>query len=103
MAELALADAEEKVELQVSQAKFSYQEAFKTYEMTMSNMRAATENLRNAEIGFREGVLTADDVIGAQTAWLKANSERIDAEIGIRLCNAYLSKVLGTMAYNQNF
>jgi len=103
VAELALSDAEEKVELQVSQAKFSYQEAFKTYEMTMSNMRAATENLRNAEIGFREGVLTADDVIGAQTAWLKANSERIDAEIGIRLCNAYLSKVLGTMAYNQNF
>ena len=99
IAELALADAEEKVQLQVSQAKFSYQEAFKTYTMTLSNMRAANENLRNAEIGFREGVLTTDDVIGAQTAWLKANSERIDAEIGIRLCNVYLSKVLGTLGY----
>lgn len=99
IAELALADAEEKVQLQVSQAKFSYQEAFKTYTMTLSNMRAADENLRNAEIGFREGVLTTDDVIGAQTAWLKANSERIDAEIGIRLCNVYLSKVLGTLGY----
>ncbi len=99
IAELALADAEEKVELQVKQAKFSYQEAFKTYEMTVSNMRAADENLRNAQIGFREGVLTTDDVIGAQTAWLKANSERIDAEIGIRLCNVYLSKVLGTLSY----
>lgn len=98
IAELALADAEEKVELQVSQARFSYQEAFKTYEMTRANMRAADENLRNAGIGFREGVLTADDVIGAQTAWLKANSERIDAEIGIRLCNVYLSKVLGTLS-----
>ena len=71
----------------------------KTYTMTLSNMRAANENLRNAEIGFREGVLTTDDVIGAQTAWLKANSERIDAEIGIRLCNVYLSKVLGTLGY----
>ncbi len=98
IAELALADAEEKVELQVNQAKFSYQEAFKTYEMTVSNMRAADANLHNAEVGFREGVLTTDDVIGAQTAWLKANSERIDAEIGIRLCNVYLSKVLGTLS-----
>lgn len=100
IAELALADAEEKVELQVNQAKFSYQEAFKTYEMTVSNMKAANENLRNAETGFREGVLTTDDVIGAQTAWLKANSERIDSEIGIRLCNVYLSKVLGTLDEN---
>lgn len=100
IAELALADAEEKVELQVNQAKFSYQEAFKTYDMTLNNMRVADENMRNAEIGFREGVMTADDVIGAQTAWLKANSERIDAEIGIRLCNAYLSKVIGTLAEN---
>ncbi len=98
IAELALADAEEKVELQVSQARYSYQEAFKTYEMTVSNMRAADMNLHNAEVGFREGVLTTDDVIAAQTAWLKANSERIDAEIGIRLCNVYLSKVLGTLA-----
>lgn len=98
IAELALADAEEKVELQVNQAKFSYQEAFKTYEMTVSNMRAADANLHNAQVGFREGVLTTDDVIGAQTAWLKANSERIDAEIGIRLCNVYLSKVLGTLS-----
>ncbi len=100
IAELALADAEEKVELQVNQAKFSYQEAFKTYDMTLNNMRVADENMRNAEIGFREGVMTADDVIGAQTAWLKANSERIDAEIGIRLCNAYLSKVIGTLVEN---
>ena len=100
IAELALADAEEKVSLQVNQAKFSYQEAFKTYEMTVSNMKAANQNLHNAEVGFREGVLTTNDVIGAQTAWLKANSERIDAEIGIRLCNVYLSKVLGTLALN---
>ncbi len=42
--------------------------------------------------GFREGVLTADDVIGAQTA-AQGQFRRIDAEIGIRLCNAYLSKV----------
>lgn len=92
---IALEDLEEKVSLQVNQAKFKFQEAFKTYDMTLSNMKSADENLRCAEDGFKEGVLTTDDVIGAQTAWLQANSEKIDAQIGIRLCEVYLSKVLG--------
>lgn len=96
---LALEDLEEKVELQVNQAKFKFQEAFKTYDMTLTNMKSADENLRCAEVGFKEGVLTADDVIGAQTMWLQANSEKIDAQIGIRLCEVYLSKVLGTLNY----
>lgn len=73
---LMLEDLEEKVELQVKQAKFSFQEAFKTYEMTKSNMASADENLRSAQIGFREGVMTTNDVIAAQTAWLQANSEK---------------------------
>lgn len=94
---MLLEDMEEKVSLQVSQARFSYSEAVKTYEMTLSNMEAADENLRCAQLGYREGVLTTDDVIAAQTAWLAANSEKIDAEIGIRLCDVYLSKVLGTL------
>ncbi len=96
---LLLEDMEEKVNLQVSQAKFKFEEAFKTLDMTRNNMRSADENLRSAQLGFKEGVLTTNDVIGAQTAWLQANSEKIDAEIGVRLCEVYLSKVLGTMQY----
>lgn len=96
---LALEDLEEKVELQVNQAKFKFQEAFKTYDMTLTNMKSAEENLRCADVGFKEGVLTSDDVIGAQTMWLQANSEKIDAQIGIRLCEVYLSKVLGNLNY----
>lgn len=96
---LALEDLEEKVNLQVNQARFSYDEARKTYDMTLRNLQKADENLRQAQVAFHEGVLTADDVIGAQTAWLQANSEKIDAQIGIRICEVYLSKVLGTMPY----
>lgn len=98
MQRLLLEDAEEKVELQVSQARFKYDEAFKTLAMTRTNMRKSDENLRQAQLAFREGVLTADDVIAAQTAWLQAHSEKIDAAIGVRLCDAYLSKVTGRMA-----
>lgn len=94
---LMLEDLEEKVQLQVSQAQFSMQEAVKTYDMTKTNMEKADENLRMADLSFKEGMMTAQDVITAQTAWVAANSEKIDAEIGLRLCNVYLSKVLGLL------
>ncbi len=96
---LQLQEAEEKVRLQVSQARFRYDESFKTLSMTRSNLASADANLDNARIGFSEGVLTIDDVIAAQTAWLQAHSENIDAEIDVQLCRVYLSKVLGLMDY----
>lgn len=95
--QILLEDMEEKVSLQVSQAKYSYNEAFKTFTMTSSNMKSAQENLQNAQYAYKEGVLTTDDVLAAQTAWLQAKSENIDAQIGIRLCRTYLDKVLGTL------
>lgn len=94
---ILLEDLEDKVNLQVNQARFKYDEAFKTYTTALSNMESAEENLRNAQLGFKEGMLTTNDVITAQTAWLAAHSDIIDAEIGISLCRTYLSKVLGTL------
>lgn len=94
---LELEDVKEKIELQVAQASFRCQEAVKTHEATASNMSKAQENLRTANVGFLEGVLPMSDVMAAQTAWLKANSELIDAAIDVRLCDVYLSKVLGTL------
>jgi outer membrane protein TolC len=67
--------------------------------MSLANMKSAEENLRNAQLGYSEGMLTTNDVITAQTGWLQANSEKIDACIGVRLCEVYLSKVLGTIQY----
>ena len=96
---LLLEDLEEKVQLQVSQARFSLDEAEKTYKMARLNLEKADENLRQAQLGFKEGVLTTSDVLAAQTAWLGANSEKIDAEIGVRLAHTYLSKVLGALPY----
>ena len=90
-------DAREKIDLQVSQAAFRAQESVKTYMATESNLDKARENLRTATLGFREGVITTDDVMAAQTAWLKANSENIDAMIDVQLCDVYLAKVLGTL------
>ncbi|MCH5221994.1 MAG: TolC family protein [Muribaculaceae bacterium] len=95
--ELQLEDAREKVTLQVSQASFKMQEAYKTYQMTMANLAKADENLRSANLAFREGVATTDNVTEAQTAWLKAHSEQVDAFIDLKLCQTYLCKALGTL------
>lgn len=97
--QLELEEAKEKVELQVSQAAFKTKEAAKTLEMTKRDLEKADENLRQAQLGYKEGVMTVDNVMAAQTAWLKANSEHIDAGIDMQLCNVYLSKVLGTLSY----
>lgn len=103
IARLELENAKEMIDLQVSQAAFKAQEAVKTYDMTLSNLTKANENLRQATIGFREGVMTTDNVMEAQTAWLKANSEKVDAMIDVHLCDVYLSKVLGTLPYPTDY
>ena len=54
--------------------------------------------LSSANLAFGEGVATTDNVMAAQTAWLKAHSEQVDAMIDVRLCQTYLSKALGTLA-----
>ena len=99
VAKLQLAEAKEKIELQVNQAAFKASEAYRTYRMAVKNLEKADENLRNAQVGFEEGVLTTTNVLEAQTAWLEAQSEKIDAEIDTRLCEVYLAKALGTMKY----
>lgn len=100
ISQLNLADAKEKIELQVNQAAYKATEAAKTLLMTKENLANANENLRMAQAGFKEGVLSIDNVMEAQIAWLKANSENIDAEIEVYLCNVYLSKTLGTLINN---
>lgn len=96
---MELANARELIDLQVRQASFKADEAVKTRRMTEVNLAKADENLRCADLGFRDGVMTVDNVMEAQTAWLKAHSENIDARIDVYLCDVYLSKVLGTLNY----
>ncbi|MCC8072202.1 MAG: TolC family protein [Bacteroidales bacterium] len=97
IAQLELEDARTLIDLQVSQSAFRATEALKTYIKAVSNIASADENLRSATLGFREGVMTTDNVMEAQTAWLKAYSEKIDAAIDVHLCDVYLSKVLGQL------
>lgn len=101
IASLEVEDAKELIDLQVHQARFKMQEAVKTYHTAVDNMAKADENLRCANLAYREGVSTTDLVMEAQTAWLKAASEEIDSRIDVRLCHVYLDKVLGNLTVPQ--
>lgn len=92
-----LQDAREKIELQVNQAAFKVNEAGKKLTMTTKNMEKAEENLRYATLGFKEGVIATSNVLEAQTAWLSAQSEKIDAQIDVKLTEIYLKKSLGIL------
>ncbi len=90
-----LDEAKEKIELQVNQSSFRMMEANKQLFRCESNLEKATENLRFANEAFNAGVISSTDLMAAQTAWLSANSERIDSNIEVRLCDLYLKKVTG--------
>ena len=97
IANLELADAREKIELQVNQTTFKVGEANKKLMMAQANIQRADENLRMANLGFSEGVISPTTVMEAQTAWLQAQSQKIDAEIDVRLSQVDLQKALGTL------
>ena len=98
IAQYQLQDAKEKIELQVNQAAFKVHEATKKLTMAEKNQEKANENLRYATLGFEEGVIATSNVLEAQTAWLSAQSEKIDAQIDVKLTEIYLKKSLGTLS-----
>lgn len=97
MAQMEKEEARELVELQVNQNQFKVREANKKYEMASKNVEKAEENLRSANLGFSEGVITATDVMAAQTAWLDAQTQKIDAGIDLRLTDIGLKKAMGVL------
>lgn len=90
-------EAREMIELQVNQSSFKVNEAAKKLEMAKASTARADENLRMANLGFGEGVISSTTVMEAQTAWLQAQSQKIDAEIDVKLSQVNLQKALGVL------
>lgn len=92
---LELADAKDKIKLEVNQSAYKLNEANKRLETARANVEKADENLRYANVGFEEGVIPASDAMAAHTAWVSAHSDLIDAQIDVKLSRIYLDKALG--------
>ena len=90
-------EVKEKIELQVNQCRQKLQESMERYQTTLRSVDEAEENLRYANLGMKEGVITLSNVMEAQTAWLKAKSEWVNAQVDVRLANLHLRKAVGSI------
>lgn len=88
-------EVKEKIQLQVQQSALAINEANRKLAVADKNIEKAEENLRVARIGFAEGMIPTSDLLAAQTAWLSAQSDKIDAQIDIMLARAAYRKALG--------
>lgn len=97
LAQLEFDEAHELIELQINQCNFKVREANKQLAAAKKNISRAEENLRCANLGFKEGVMQTTDVMAAQTAWMQAQSQKIDAEIEVKMSETALRKALGDL------
>lgn len=97
IARYKLEDIKEKVELQVTQNSYKVNESTKKLALAEKNMEKAEENLRYANLGFKEGVIPTSNVLEAQTAWFSAQSGKIDAQIDVKMSELYLNKSMGIL------
>ena len=81
----------------MKQNSYKVAESIRKRNATLKNIEKAQENLNCANAGFEEGVITATDLLGAQTAWLSAKSEDIDAAIEVKLNIVYFQKSMGIL------
>ena len=88
-------EAKEMIELQVNKVRYELELAYKKMAQAQSDLENAEENLKLADESFAAGMCSSSDLMAAQTAWLKAESEVIDAEIEIEMGKRYLKQALG--------
>ena len=88
-------EAQEMIELQVSKLSSELELAYRKLDQAQSNLTQAEENLRLADESFKAGMCSSSDLMAAQTAWMSAKSDILDAEIEIEMNSIYLRQALG--------
>ena len=88
-------EARDKIELQVNKFNFELQMADEKMQQARQALANAEENLRLADESFAAGLISAGDLMQAQTAWLSAKTDVADSEIELRMSYLYLQQALG--------
>lgn len=91
-AKLKIEEAHHLFELQAQQANNKLLEAQQKVAMCELAMRNADEILRLATKSYEAAMVTSSDVMQAQTAWLSAATDLIDAQIEVQVCESYLKR-----------
>ncbi|MDY5969173.1 MAG: TolC family protein [Bacteroidales bacterium] len=88
-------EMEEKVQLQVNKLRSDLEVANRKYVQAQTNLLNAEENLALATQSFEAGVVSSTELMAAQTAWLQAKGEILDADIEMRMGRLYLDRAMG--------
>ena len=90
-------ETRELLTLQTTQANQKLTEAQQKIALARLNQNNAAEVLRMSEESFAAGLITASELMQAQTAWQAAASELIDAEVEAKTTETQLRKYLGKL------
>ena len=85
------------INLQVTRQRKLCAEAIERLEMTKDALESAEENMRVAASGFEAGVIDTNTALAAQTAWVQAHSEYIDAAVSLQIAVADLERIEGNI------
>jgi outer membrane protein TolC len=96
-AQQAATKKEEAVRAEVIQASLSVESTYETVGAARKSLDLAVENLRLAEVGYREGVNTQLDVLSARTTLTEARQKLSAALKAYRVALAGLWKAEGSL------
>jgi outer membrane protein TolC len=85
----------QRVAVEVKQAYLDIREARERLQLAQAGVQVASENLRVAEVGYREGVSVSINVIDAQVRLQQARNSLITAQFDLHTNMAKLYQVLG--------
>lgn len=97
MAELKVEESREMLTLQVTQARQKLMEAQQKVALADLNLKNADQVLYMAQESFSAGMVTVGDLMQAQTAWLSASTDRIDALVEKEMAISTLQKYTGKL------
>ena len=96
-ATLTVEEMREKLTLQTTQANQRLMEAQQKIAMAQLNKENAAEVLRMAQESFDAGMITASELMMAQTNWLSAATELVDAQVEAKNHETHLRKYTGKL------
>ncbi len=83
--------------LQTTQANQKLMEAQQKIVLARLTQNNAAEVLRMAQESYEAGMITASELMQAQTAWLAAATDLVDAEAEAKTTETQLRKYLGKL------
>ncbi len=95
--EIKREEAREMLTLQTTQANQKLMEAQQKIVLARLTQNNAAEVLRMAQESYEAGMITASELMQAQTAWLAAATDLVDAEAEAKTTETQLRKYLGKL------